>query len=319
MSRLVVLVMARKGDTSVATLAAGSREVHFVIGETAEAVAHAASQAEAVFFRSGDAALLDRVLSMAPAVRWVHTAFSGVERILSPYFIAHSARLTNTRGVFGQALAEFALGSMLYFAKDFARMRRNQAAGVWAPFFVTMLQGKTLGLVGYGDIGQRVATLANGLGMSVNVLRRRPELSGNEAFIRIASSKRDLFRESDYLVLAAPDTTETRHLVGREELAWMKPSAVLVNVARGSLVDEVALVDALQRKALRGAALDVTAAEPLTHGHPFYERDDVLLCPHCADVTEQADFDILECFQRNLERFRVGEPLKHEVEKARGY
>ena len=148
MRRLVVLVLTRKADTAVAALAAASREVEFVIGETAEAVAHAAPKAEAVFFQSGDSALLDCVLAMAPLVRWVHAAFSGVDRILSPYFVAHPARLTNTRGVFGRALAEFALGSMLYFAKDFARMRKNQAKGVWAPFVVTMLEGKTLGVVG---------------------------------------------------------------------------------------------------------------------------------------------------------------------------
>jgi phosphoglycerate dehydrogenase-like enzyme len=135
----------------------------------------------------------------------------------------------------------------------------------------------------------------------------------------VVTSKRTLCERSDYLVLAAPSTPETRHLVGKDELDAMAPTAVLVNVGRGALVDQAALVSALQRGAIKGAALDVFEREPLPEDDPLFALDNVLLSPHCADHTATWREEAMRSFLENLRRFRAGEPLLHVVDKASGY
>jgi phosphoglycerate dehydrogenase-like enzyme len=183
-----------------------------------------------------------------------------------------------------------------------------------------MLRGATLGIAGYGDIGRRVAALGASMGMKLLALRRHPERPTGDALEpEMVSSKRALCERSDYLVLAAPSTPETRHLIGKDELGAMRPGAVLVNVGRGALVDQAALVNALRRGVLRGAALDVFETEPLPADDPLYGLDNVLLSPHTADHTATWREEAMGCFLENLRRFRAGEPLLHVVEKARGY
>jgi phosphoglycerate dehydrogenase-like enzyme len=198
-------------------------------------------------------------------------------------------------------------------------MKRSQRAHRWEPFDVEMLRGATLGLVGYGDIGRRVAALGAALGMKVLVLRRHPEPSTDPAAPEMVTSKRALCERSDYLVLAAPITPETRHLIGAGELAAMRATAVLINVGRGGLVDQAALVAALQRGALKGAALDVFEKEPLLAGDPLFDLDSVLLSPHTADHTATWRDEAMGAFLDNLARYRAGEPLRNVVDKARGY
>jgi len=316
---LTVLVLANPDDKTLAALGSVGADVEFVVGNRAEAFARAAPRAEALLAWSSDRATLEQVFAAAPRLRWVHSWAAGVEWLLFPALVERDVVLTNTRGVYGASLAEFALAAMLYFAKGLARMKASQRAGKWDPFDVQMLQGATLGLVGYGDIGRKVAALGAAMGMRVLVLRRHPEPAAGAAAPEMVTSKRLLCERSDYVVLAAPITPETRHFIGTDELDAMRPEAVLVNVGRGGLVDQTALVAALQRGVIRGAALDVFETEPLPAGDPLYGLDNVLLSPHTADHTATWREEAMRCFLDNLRRFVAGEPLLHVVDKARGY
>ena len=317
---LTVLVVSRSDDPVLAALREAGPGVEFVVGEHAGALAEAAPRGQAILALSGDRDTLEGVFAIAPRVRWVHSWATGVDGFLFPALVESDAVLTNTRGVYSGSLAEFAIGAMLYFAKDFARMKRSQRAQVWDPFDVAMLSGATLGIVGYGDIGRAVATLGHAAGMNILALRRRPELSRADPLgPEMVTSKGAICERSDYLVLAAPLTPETRHLIGREELRAMRRSAVLVNIGRGPLVDQAALVSALERHALKGAALDVFEREPLPPGDPLFRLDNVLLSPHCADHTATWRDDAMRCFVDNLTRFRAGKPLENVIDKANGY
>jgi phosphoglycerate dehydrogenase-like enzyme len=201
-------------------------------------------------------------------------------------------------------------------------MRRSQARGAWDPFDVDWVQGRTLGIVGYGDIGRVAAQRARAFGMRILAVRRDVAAAQRDPLVDEAfpvERRAALLAASDYVVVAAPLTPDTRGLLGPREIAAMKPTAVLVNVGRGPVVDEAALLAALREGRIRGAALDVFDEEPLPSGHPFYALENVLLSPHCADNTPGWLEESMRFFLVNLERFRSGEPLLNPVDKSRGY
>jgi phosphoglycerate dehydrogenase-like enzyme len=242
--------------------------------------------------------------------------------VLAPEIVAHPAVLTNGRGAFSAALAEFVLAALLFFLKDMRRLVKQQSAGAWEPFDTERLEGRTVGIVGYGDIGRAIAAKLGPLGVEILALRRRPELSKGDPLVsETVPSERllDLMARSDDVVVTAPLTPRTQGLVGREAIAAMKGTAVLVNVGRGPVVDEPALVEALRRDRIRGAALDVFETEPLPAGHPFWGLSNVLLSPHSADHVPGWVDEAMRLFLRQLEHFRRGEPLANVVDKAQGY
>jgi phosphoglycerate dehydrogenase-like enzyme len=316
-----VLVISPGSDPSLRLLPEAGDGVRFVTGERVEDFDHAAPDADAVFFSGGHRRVLEALLATAPRVRWVHTRWAGLEGLLSPALARHPSILTNARGVYSGALAEFVLAAILYFAKDLARMVRNQRAETWEPFEVEEIRGKTLGIVGYGHIGATIAGLARGAGLRILALRRSatapPDSRVDEWVPR--RQLRDLMARSDYVTVALPATAETRHLVDAAALGALRRSAIFVNVGRGSTVDEPALVHAVETGAIRGAALDVFETEPLPAGHPFYRLENVLVSPHCADHTLTWREDAVRHFLGNLARFRRGAPLESVVDKARGY
>ena len=317
---LTILVIADPGDATLARLPGVGSGARFVVGGRLEAFDASVAEADAILLWSSDVATLKALVPRAPRLRWVHVWSAGVEGVLSPAIVESPLVLTNARGVYSRSLAEFALGAMLYFAKDFPRMKASQANRAWDPFDVRMLHRATLGVIGYGDIGRAVATLGRALGMELLALRRRPEKSHADPLApEVLTSAREVCARSDYLVLAAPITKETRHMIGAGELGAMKRDAVLVNVGRGAVVDEAALVHALQRGEIRGAALDVFEHEPLPPDHPFFAMPNVLLSPHCADHTPTWRDEAMGCFLENLRRFLAGETLANLVEKQSGY
>jgi len=266
--------------------------------------------------------VVEPVWGRAGGVDWIHSRSAGLDTLLFPALVEGPAVLTNARGVYSPALAEFAAAAVLYFAKGFPRMLRSQAEGRWDPFDLEPVAGRTMGIVGYGDIGRAVAGKARALGMRVIAVRRRPEASAGDPLVDEVlplESRLELFRRADDVVVATPLTPETRGLVGRAEIAAMKPTAVFVNLGRGPVVDEEALVEALEAGRIKGAALDVFAVEPLPDGHPFYRMGNVLLSPHCADNQPGWLDDSMRFFLGNLERYRRGEPLENVVDKRRGY
>ncbi len=241
---------------------------------------------------------------------------------MTPKFVSSSIPLTNARGVFARSLGEFAITSMLFFAKDLRRMMAQQEAHCWEPFDVDELYGRTLGVVGYGAIGKASARLAKPFGMRILALRRQPEQPEDDGVADAVYSPdrlMDLMRESDYVLAAAALTPETRGMIGESQLRAMKPTAVIMNLGRGPVIDEPAMVRALREGWIRGAALDVFDEEPLPAGHPFFDLKNVLLSPHSADHTEGWLDLTMRFFLENFERFRSGRPLQNIVDKSKGY
>ncbi len=231
--------------------------------------------------------------------------------------------MTNGSGVFSPSLGEFALAAILYFAKDLRRMIQNQNAGVWEPFDVLPISGGTVGIVGYGDIGRAVAARVRPMGMNVLAMKRHVS-AGNKSDPLVdqiygPDQRIEMLLRCDYIVVAAPLNEETRGLIGEAEFAAMRPGAVIINVGRGPVIDERALIKALSEHRIKGAALDVFDEEPLPKGHPFYKLENVLLCPHCADHTPDWLDNAMRFFIAQFERFRRNEPLLNVVDKNLGY
>jgi phosphoglycerate dehydrogenase-like enzyme len=325
---LTVLVLGSPEDHSLSRLHQ-LPGVRAGIGRDADAIAEALGaqgvlleEAEVLLVAGGGKHKLADLLSRAPRLAWVHSRAAGIDHLLSPALLAAPVILTNGSGAFSDSLAEFALAGILHFAKDVPRLQRAQAAQLWEQFEPRLLKGATLGLVGYGSIGRAVARRARALDMNVIAVRRRQDGDDDGLGVRFLKGPGgllDLMRTSDAVVVVSALTAETRGLVSREALAALQPHAVLVNVARGALVDEPALIDALREHRLRGAALDVFVEEPLPKGHPLYALDNVLLSPHCADNVPGWLEGAVDVFLDNLERFRRGQPLRNRVDPARGY
>jgi len=294
-----------------------------VIGNSAEALEAFAPHAEVLLNWSGTLSLIREVFLMCRELRWIHSRSVGLERTLFPELIASDVTLTNGRGVFSASLGEFALAAILYFAKDLRRMIRSQQSGLWEPFDVTQVSGQTVGIVGYGDIGRAVAARARAVGMHVLALRRHvPAKSEPDPFVDQLygqQERTEMIRRSDYLIVAAPLNDETRGLIGAAEFSVMKETAVVINLGRGPVIEEGAMIKALTEQRIKGAALDVFDEEPLPPGHPFYKMENVLLSPHCADHTSDWLDNAMRFFLEQFRRFLRGEPLLHVVNKKLGY
>jgi phosphoglycerate dehydrogenase-like enzyme len=323
MDNITILVLADPTDRRLAMLEELPPETGIAVGNSAEAFVRAAPDATVIFNWSLAGDLQREVFRMCPKVEWVHSRSAGLDGLLFPELVDSPARLTNASGVFSQSLGEFVVGAILYFAKDLRRMIRNQAASVWEPFDIVEVRGQTVGIVGYGDIGRAVATRVRALGMRVLAVKRHgpPAHQADPLAERIYGPEGlvEMVSRSDYVVAAAPLTPETAGMIGARELAAMKPDAVLINVGRGPVVEEAALVKALSEKRIKGAALDVFDTEPLPQGHPFYRLENVLLSPHCADHTPDWLDQAMRFFLTQFERFRKGEPLQNVVDKRLGY
>ncbi len=297
-----------------------------LIGNKLEFLNEHAPEAEVIVSSglTGRTVTLRDIWPLAKKVRWVHSLSAGVENLLFPELVESPVPVTNARGVFKRSLAEFAVLGVLYFYKQVRRLVESQRQGKWDQFLVEWMPGRTMGIVGYGEIGRECALLAKALGMRIVATRRRPELAGDDPILDQAFSLSDLhsmLAQSDVLVLAAPSTPETFHMIGERELRQMKKSAILVNVGRGVLVDEPQLVKALQEGWIAGAALDVFEKEPLPEGHPFWTMENVLISPHCTDRTKYPDWLELATvrFVENFERYLNREPLDYVVDKQAGY
>jgi phosphoglycerate dehydrogenase-like enzyme len=318
---LTVWILIRPDDPGLQPLDPAPEGVRFVFGAALEAFA-AAPAPDIVFDCGMGRKLLEPVLAAHPRVAWVHSRFAGLENLLYPALVESPVPLTNGKGSFSRSLGEFVLAGLLYFAKDFPRMRRNQSARDWAVFDVEELHGRTLGIVGYGDIGRAIAERARPFGMKVVGLRRRAgEAERDDLADEVwpLSRLRELMATADDVAVALPLTPATRHLIGEAEVNAMKPTAVFANVGRGAVVDEPHLVRALVDRRIKGAVLDVFETEPLPSESPLWGLDNVLLSPHTADHTRTWLTDASDLFLRNLERFRRGEPLANLVDKSLGY
>jgi phosphoglycerate dehydrogenase-like enzyme len=313
----LLLVLAAENDSHLAMLSS----IRHVTGATFEDVAGALADAEAIFHWSASRETLRQVFLACPRVRWVHTRNAGVDNILFPELIESPVPLTNGSGVFSQSLGEFALAAILYFAKDFPRMLRNQQARRWEQFDLDEISSQTVGIVGYGDIGRAVATRAQAMGMKVLALKRHASAGGDPLVDEFYAPLQlhEMLSSCDYVVVAAPLTSETRHMISDTEFAAMKPSAVVINVGRGPVVDQAALVRALAARQIRGAGLDVFEHEPIPAGDPIWSLDNVLISPHTSDHTSTWLDEAMQFFVEQYDRFSKGALLENVVNKQLGY
>lgn len=269
------------------------------------------------------------VLEAAPGLEWAHSGAAGVGGSLGPSMLERDVLFTNSAGIHAAPVSETALAMILHFARCLDIAVRAQREGRWsAPSYwaadapVTELAGSTVGIVGHGGIGGEVARKAAALGSRVIAARRRGAGAGKGGACEVVAGRRGVDRavaEADYLVLAVPETPLTRGLMNRRRLAAMKPGSVLINVARGRLVDEEALLEALDSGHLRGAGLDVFRREPLRAGHPFYAHPKLLVTPHVSATTRRFWERETELMVDNLQRFARGRPLRNLVDKKAGY
>lgn len=322
MNDSLLLVLTAPDDGNVPFLTELREMATVVVGDSARDFFPAAAKADIIFNWSGSRSLLREVFLISRSLRWIHSRSAGLEQSLFPELIESEVLLTNGSGVFSPSLGEFAIAAMLYFAKDFRRMIRNQIAGVWEQFDITMISGQTLGIVGYGSIGRAVASRARALDMKVLGLKRSARQSNQDSFIDQVYEPGQLLEmlsQCDYVVVTVPLTAETRGLIAEREFAVMKKSAVLINLCRGPTIDERAMIQALSEHKIKGAALDVFDQEPLPPHHPFYSLENVLLSPHCADHTLDWLDDAMRFFFSQLERFNEGKTLLNVVDKRLGY
>jgi phosphoglycerate dehydrogenase-like enzyme len=261
-------------------------------------------------------------------LRWIHSPAAAVHQLMFPELIHSDVILTNARDVHGPVVAEHVMSLIFALAKRIPQAVRLQLQRVWGQ--LTMwesrprpreLAGATLGLVGLGSIGREVARHGVALGMRVIAVREHPE-KGNPANIaQVYGSPQldELLSQSDYAVLAVPTTPNTLALINAQRLAAMKPDAYLINVGRGPLIDDAALIDALRAHKIAGAALDVFHEEPLPADSPYWDLENVLITPHTAGLTEKLWERHYALFAENLRRFLKGEPLLAVVNKQEGY
>jgi glyoxylate/hydroxypyruvate reductase A len=260
------------------------------------------------------------LLKQAPRLRWIQSSSSGIgEWVRRLGLVGTDILVTNAAGIHALPLAEFALFGMLYFARRWSRMAAEQRAHHWERCAIETLSGKTVGIIGLGSVGRCVARLARPFGLRV-IGSRRSETPVPEVDQLFSPAHLDaLLAASDYLVLSVPHTGETNALVGRTELSLLRPSAVLVNLARGAIVDEPALIDALRQGRLAGAALDVVAREPLAPDSPLWDMPNVLITPHSMSTATDENARLVDLFCDNLRRYLANAPMRNEFNKSRGY
>jgi phosphoglycerate dehydrogenase-like enzyme len=316
-----VLVVAEPTEPCLSVLGRLPSDVRIAIGETGAALGALAPEADVLLDVYRPAETMEAAFRLAPRLRWVHTLKAGVDRLLFPSLRHGPVPLTNARGVYSAALAEWVLLALLSFAKDAPRLERQRRERRWETFGCRELRGRTLGIVGHGSIGRETAVRARALGVRVHALRRRGGAPDDGVVERWygPGALHELLAASDFVLLALPLTPATAGLVDAAALHAMRPGAVLINVGRGPTVVESDLVDALREGRLRGAALDVFDAEPLPSDHPLWTLDNVLLSPHCADYTETWREDSMAFFVEQFQRFSAGQPLLNVVDKDAGY
>ena len=282
-----------------------------------------------------DAEAFDRLLARAPDLTWVHSATSGVERALTPAALARDVLVTNARGVFSRPIAEHVLLMILAISRHLPDLVELQRERTWQPLEGRELRELTIGIVGYGSLGRSVASLATAFGARVLAMRRRPteaepgtgDADDPEAFPIEPRVERvvgpegllALLAESDIVVLAAPLTPETESMIDEAAIAAMKRDAWLINVARGRLIDDTALLRALRDNRIGGAALDTFRDEPLPQSSPYWELPNVILTPHTAWSSSRVLDRSIDLFCDNLVRFSRGEELRNVVDPAAGY
>ena len=286
----------------------------------------------AVFFRSYALRreTVEAILERARNLQWMHVPAAGVDAALTPQVMDTTFTITNVAGVYDAPVAELSLTVMLAAAKCLPTYLNAQREGRWLRAaswdevkqertLPTLMRGATAAILGFGGTGATLAGMLRPLGMRVLAFRHDPRPDPRADAVYGPGRLHEVLRQADYVVLTLPLTNETERIIGERELAQMKSTAWLVNVGRGRLVDDDALVAALESGGIGGACLDVFTREPLPSDHPYYRLPNVILTPHIAGAFPELNEVDREYFVAQLRRFVAGQPLQATIDRARGY
>jgi phosphoglycerate dehydrogenase-like enzyme len=261
------------------------------------------------------------LLARAPKLKWIQVTSAGVDRYLTEEFRRSKVMLTNASGIHATPIGEFVVSLMLMFAKNAPLFFDAKQKKQWVRTPGTVLNGKTVGVVGLGSIGQEVARLCKAFHMRVIATRRSPKRrhARNVDLLLPPNGLPRLLEESDYVAICLPLTKETHKLIGTAELKMMKPTAYIINIGRGPIIDEEALIRALEAKQIAGAGLDVFTTEPLTKESKLWELPNAIISPHVSGGREDYEVGALDIFCRNLKRYLEGKRMINVVNKEKGY
>jgi phosphoglycerate dehydrogenase-like enzyme len=261
-------------------------------------------------------------IARAPSLKWIQVISAGVDRWVNTDVWNSRIVLTGTSGIHSTPISEFVISLMLMFVKNAPLIFELKQARRWQFFLPQVLRGKTVGIIGLGDIGREVARLSKAFGMKVIATRRstrEPGKARNVDLLLPRAHMKQILAASDYIVLCAPLTPETHHIIGEPEFLAMKPTARIINIGRGKLIDEEALIRALDEKRIAGAGLDVTHTEPLPKDNRLWDFDNVILSPHVSGGMEDYMARATEVFCENLRRWLKGKKLLNVIDRKRGY
>jgi phosphoglycerate dehydrogenase-like enzyme len=318
--RTRVVVMGATTDDPPPGISLVRGAVDLAFADTLEEMADALPGAEVLFAWRPRSGLLEPVWDRAADLRWIQSSSAGVEDLLFPGVVDGDVAVTNARGVFDRAIAEYVLGLLLVFAKGYPRVLEQQRARRWRPRDSELLAARRVLIVGVGSVGRAVGGACAALAMTVRGVGTTAR-GGDDVFDEVVGvdGLEDACGWADVVVAALPSTPATRHLFGESAFAAMRPTARFVNVGRGSVVDEAALVRALREGRLAGAALDVFEEEPLPPDSPLWDLPNAIVSPHMSAGFAGWRESVVELFVENLERYLTGRPLENVVDKRRGY
>jgi phosphoglycerate dehydrogenase-like enzyme len=300
----------------------GARLVHISREGVVHDDAESALASARVLLRGGlPASVLDHIVSRTPRLEWIHSFSAGVERVATETVRARDFTVTNARGVFSRPIAEYVVMMCLVIARRLPQLLELQRDRTWQPLRGRELGSMTVGIVGYGSIGSEVARLLAPFETKILATRRHPQRGATEPNVELLGTDQldDLLRRSDVVVVAAPLTEETAGMIGAPQLQQMGEQAWLINIARGRLIDELALRRALESGWIGGAVLDVFTDEPLSGESPLYGTPNLILTPHTSWSSDQVVERSVRLFVENLQRVAAGQALENVVDLEAGY
>lgn len=266
-------------------------------------------------------------IAAAKKLKWIHTSSAGVSWILIPEVVNSDIIVSNSKGVHAITIAEHTMALLLQFSRRLMKCAEDQSKAEWrrsqiwnSPISFDELHGKTICVLGIGTLGAEIARRASAFGMRVVGIRKNVD-QPVECVERLYPPQMldEILPAVDYLIVAAPLTEETKGMIGKRQFDRMKQSAFIVNIARGEIIDQEALVDALNRDRIAGAGLDVFVPDPLPDGHPLFSTKNLVITPHVSGISPMLWRRIMDIWIENIHRFLAGKPLINQVDKLRGY
>lgn len=315
----VIAVTGAENFDDVPGLKALESELEIRFASASQPLSDAIAEADVLLgwdFKSGQ---LQKAWKHADRLQWIFWAGAGVDSLLFPELVESEIAVTNSRGVFDRCMAEYVLGLIIAFGKDFPGTTRRQLQHVWQHRHTDQLLGKEVLIVGVGSIGREIARVLGAFGLNVSGIGRRHRKDPDFGVIHAGSALQSQLGNADYVVVICPSTPETRGMIGANQFAAMKESARLINMARGEILDETALIVALRDGQIAGAALDVFTEEPLGQDSPLWDMENVIVSPHMSGDFHEHGEVVAAAFFENLKRYRNGEPLLNMIDKKTGF